>query len=404
MAGFGDLINKAIADQGAKHDAEARARIYSSSRSALERMLAANAAIDTAAADVQRVKLEEAIAELEAGFAKPAPVAPTADLPAQAAPVPPPQQQPVPTPPPVPRTNPVLASSAPPVPPVPSVEPRVTPPPPMPPSVSAPQRLEPAFEPPAPEVAPPIAASVAPPTTPDVAPSPSPQDDAVAPAVAPVVPPPNYSGDALKKRRPYAKWLAWIIILTGLGVAAWWAWTFGPQLLNERIQGSAANQESAITRGPFDPGEGWISVFDPASDPTAIVTENRGTAELIQRENGTVARLTSSNPGTTGNLLIRIPPGIVQQMRGKATTFEIVMAGAADDDQEVAIYCRFDALGSCGRKRFAVGRDTEAQIFDVLAEDTELPAGREAFLAINSDLGGKDRSVEVAGIRMRTGE
>ncbi|MEL6751975.1 MAG: hypothetical protein AAFO70_07825, partial [Pseudomonadota bacterium] len=114
MAGFGDLISKAIADQGAQNDAEARGRIYSSSRSALERMLAANSAIDTQAADAQRVKLEEAIAELEASFAKPAPVAPVA----------PPQQQVAPTPPPVPRTTPVLASA----PPVPSVEPRVTPP------------------------------------------------------------------------------------------------------------------------------------------------------------------------------------------------------------------------------------------------------------------------------------
>jgi len=39
------------------------------------------------------------------------------------------------------------------------------------------------------------------------------------------------------KKRSYAKLFLWTIILVGIGVAAWWAWTFGPDLIRSRLDG-----------------------------------------------------------------------------------------------------------------------------------------------------------------------
>ena len=348
------------------------------------------------------------------------PSAPPVELPAA-----PPAPAPIATPatqsgtPPV--TPPVVAPAAPAAPPSPPSAPVVTPQaparaePPAPQPVQAPVSVKTA---PIVETSAPISQQTGPISQPDAAPQqflaqrrePAFDGSAAAPAAATKnggqAEAPETEVEPIPKKRPYIKMLAWVIILCGLGTAVWWAWTFGPELLKNQIEQTIANPQDPIIRGPFTPGdgEGWVSVFDPATDPSAIVTENRGTAELVQVEGGTIARLRSASAGADGNILIRIPPGVVQQMRGKATTFEIVVAAPTDGDQQVAIYCEFDVLGSCGRKRFEVGRDPTSHIFDVLAEDISMPADRSAYVAINTDILGQGRSVDVAVIRMRLGE
>ena len=230
----------------------------------------------------------------------------------------------------------------------------------------------------------------------------------------PYEPPPDYKGGVLRKRRPYAKMLAWVIILTGLGVAAWWLYSFGTGLLSDRADGSVPNPQQVTDLGPFRPdadelsgaanGEGpWLTVFDPAQDVGNIVAGNRGTAELVTQEGRQVALITSSDNTENGTVLIRIPRGIVAEIAGKAATFEIVARGANGTGQQIGVFCEFDALGACGRKRFEVDEGRVSHIFDVLTESADLPAGREAYLGFNTDLTDGERGLEIIGIRVRTG-
>ena len=99
MAGFDDLIRKALEKQG-NPTAERRAAIYASSRQALDRMLASNTTLDENAVALQRQRLEQAIVSIEASYATPPQTAP------------PPPQQPAapakpagPAPAPAPRLN-----------------------------------------------------------------------------------------------------------------------------------------------------------------------------------------------------------------------------------------------------------------------------------------------------------
>ncbi|MEN0040968.1 MAG: hypothetical protein AAF764_06485 [Pseudomonadota bacterium] len=417
MAGFEDLIRGALDKQG-KPDAQRREAIYASSRTALERMLAQNDKLDAAAIALQKERLETAIKAIEADYSKrdaeaavaatptpPPPLAvppeaaaavPKAEAPAQAlpqstpqppAPAPPPEARPAPAPPKVAaETLNTRAASD-----VPDIS--VTPPtradlaadnrPPMPRSATI-DRLEP--EVPATFV--------------------SGQEQSVdVPDDEPVAIPPDYRGNALRERKPYAKMLLWTIILVGLGVAGWWAYTFGPGLLREQLDGSVPNPRATLEQGAFDPGtqEGWVLVFDPASDGDAIDTNNQGRAELFQSNNGMYARLTSNAGGSSNRVRLRVPAGVLEPLRGKAATIEVMARNPDGGNQQFALFCQFGAMGECGRKRFEASGKVEAYLFEMLVNDMVPPADETAWLAINTDLGGNGAPLDIYSVRMRPG-
>ncbi len=455
MAGFEDLIRKAIANHAdtgggtgpdGRAGPEQREAIYASSRAALERMLAQNEALDGEARQLQRDRLNAAIERIEADH-PPEPVAPALP-PSVPHPMPPSLSRPE-------RLEPEVPSAD-----VPPVQPPVQPPV----HSSAQSPLTGEEEPPAgdtlretldanPAMQQPVAAQssgigfIQPQqSSPDetgFSASRDPQPDGSQPFVAapaapvgPVGPsgesadtvdmegfsaqraepveryetPPDYDGRALRKRRPYANMLAWIIILTGLGVAGWWLYTFGTGLLTDRADGSVPNPQQVTELGPFRPdtdtaeGDGpWLTIFDPARDAGNIVTGTRGTAEVLTQDGRQIVRLTSADNTDNGTILIRIPRGIAEEIAGKAATFEVAARGADGNGQQIGIFCEFDALGTCGRKRFEVDEGQVSHIFDVLTEDASLPAGREAYLGFSTDLTDGERGLEISGIRVRTG-
>ena len=69
MAGFEDLIRGALIKQGTTTP-ESRERVYNSARQALDRMLADETKFSPEVANAQRTKLETAISEIDAGYAK----------------------------------------------------------------------------------------------------------------------------------------------------------------------------------------------------------------------------------------------------------------------------------------------------------------------------------------------
>ena len=394
MAGFEDLIRSAIEKQG-NLTAEGREGIYNSSRQALERMLSKNPALDQNAATAQRQRLQKAIVEIESSYAK-TPVSPSAPTP-PATPPPPPQRSsapvpklqtpaPVPTPEPkpepIPQAVPVPAQSG----DLSSVAPNrpavVQPPLNTPVDSQPPQRVEPQME--VPEI--PIPAHAK--DTAEVALEPEPFNPMLL---------------QQRKKRPYAKLLLWTIIWVGIGVAGWWAWTFGPDLIKSRLDGSVPNPNPVIESGEFVPagGEGWVNVFEPDANPQDIDLANRSSAELIQAEGRTFARI-SSNAGNSGNtVLVKIPRGVLETLKGEAATFEVLLRSSDDEPQQFAIFCEFKSMGSCGRKRFTARKQTEAYIFDVLVNEKMIGRNQSAHMAFNTDLALGGQPLDLYSIRVR---
>lgn len=447
MAGFEDLIRSTLEKQG-NPSAERRAAIYASSRQALERMLAQNDRIDETTRELQRDRLDRAIDTIEADYANAAPRSepentvadPPLETPTSPAPV-------DPVPPPTPREPmvPVYApgSSGLTVPPAPTPEPgdvgASTPYQPAEQSVqpSATGGLVPPPQPrmnPAPELeseGPPAQypdyddglsglvaersgaphsvdpAEVAPPTPPHIRrepdfdvsdePLPSPSDRIESDR--------DYDGRLLRERRPYAKLLLWAIILAGIGVAIWWAVTFGPALLKAQFDGAVQNPPARIETGSFVPESdgGWVTIFAPDSNPENIDTSSGGRAELVRVEGRAVARIVSPDRGDDRTIRIGIPRGVMESLRGKAATFELQIAGPDDAAQQFAIYCEFSVMGECGRKRYRARAQAEPYLFDMLVNDASLPEGEDAYLAIDTDIGEGSAALDLYSVRVRTG-
>ncbi|MGI9364612.1 MAG: hypothetical protein ACR2O8_05480, partial [Rhizobiaceae bacterium] len=120
-----------------------------------------------------------------------------------------------------------------------------------------------------------------------------------------------YSEPVGRERKPFAKLLLWTIILVGMGVAAWWAISFGPALLQQQLGGSVPNPGQTIESGSFVPeGEAnWVKAFDPVEDTTNIDTGERGTANLFQDGDSSFVRLTSNAGSSDNNIRVIIPKG-----------------------------------------------------------------------------------------------
>ena len=423
MAGFEDLIRSALKKQG-DPTPERRAAIYQSSRQALERMLGQNTTLGETAIALQRQRLETAIKDIEEGYsaAGTPPVNPTAasvppTVPPVASPTPPPPSQiPAPAPmPAAPQTRPV--SQATPVVPSPvqqapapqprAAQPRAPEPQAAPQPTPAPEiksaertvRVEPGFE--APKV----------PTPPAPPQNTAPLPDKIEPDAGidhqPVRLedyPESYKGTALKERKPYAKLLLWTIILVGIAVAVWWAISFGPAYVKEKLGGSVPNPSQTIESGSFLPEnrDGWVTAFNPAEDAANIDSADRGQADLFQDGNRNFIRLASNAGSTRNNLRIQIPRGVMEPLQGKAVTFEVVLKNPADQPHQFALFCEFGEMGSCGRKRFQATNKVEAFIFDVLINDAPLGANENAYLSINTDLTSNGKPVDIFGIRIRS--
>jgi len=137
----------------------------------------------------------------------------------------------------------------------------------------------------------------------------------------------EYQGDVLNERKPYAKLLLWTIILVGLGVAIWWAITFGPGLLREQFDGSVRSQQPTLESGAFVPGDGnqdgWVTVFMPDINAADVVTNGAGAAELQNDGARSIMRMASPDRETQSNLLIRVPRGVMKDLQGQAATLEL---------------------------------------------------------------------------------
>lgn len=430
MAGFEDLIRSTLKKQGDIH-ADRRAAIYESSRQALERMILQNDKLSGAAARVQRERLEAAITSIEEDYSR-------AEHLHDSEP-PPPMVDPSP---PVSDTFPSgedLHSTEPP-------PPKIDPSPPVsvepPAATTVSKSSDPPWRNPEPEVdySGKQTGAAGPPPQPKLKPEPAPTVEAT-PAVAPLsasrdsapsavpkkgpkveptmsasaepssqrdsaptAPPADYQGKALGEKRPFAKLLLWVIILAGLGTGIWWAINFGPDLLKSKLSGAVDNPKPRIETGSFVPEgeEGWVSIFSPDANPEGIETGDTGRAELINVDGRQVARLASGS-GENATIKVRVPRGVMETLRGKAATFEVTLAAEAGQAQQFALYCEFGEMGSCGRKRFRAKAEPEAHIFDVLINDTALEEGKDAFIAINTDIGAEGKVLDLYSIRVRTG-
>lgn len=433
MANFEGLIRGALSAKGATSAAE-RGVVYQSSRNALQRLIAENRSITVENAVSEQQALETAIARIEAEYAAPvtSSVAPSPTQPAQTADASP-QVQPAakpaekavaqdPS-----RTDPLYEVQQ----ILGDVAPRETTPAPRAP---VPQPIKP---PAAPEQVTPQAVDTPvpqPQATPHVADTSTPQTshpEPVAPAPLPPEPDaPNQTFNETDYDQPYVDepvvvpsgfkrrrksqallWTVFFIVL--VAVLAWIGYRLALGVVDGSLFGYQSNGNSAVSRdvGQTDAQSDYITILEPG-DLTAMVVSDRGRVEIINEQSLEMIRILSlrdksDRAQSAKPILIKLKPGVLEQIAGKRVTAEIYARSGSSSAAQFAVECEFGEGVGCGRKRFHVGVQPEASIF-AFTMDENRSVTRDAFIAINTDITdnaeitGEGDVLDIVYIRLRT--
>ncbi|MEL7428868.1 MAG: hypothetical protein AAFN43_02600 [Pseudomonadota bacterium] len=184
-------------------------------------------------------------------------------------------------------------------------------------------------------------------------------------------------------------------------------------VIDGSLLGYNGNGNGSITGTSIqqDQESDYITVIEPG-DLTAMVVSDRGRVEIINEQSLEMIRILSlrdkeDRSQSAKPILLRLKPGVVQQIRGKRVTAEIFARSGSSGPAQFAVECVFDDQIGCGRKRFRVGVQPEASVFAfTMGRNTDINA--DAFIAINTDITddaavtGEGDILDVVYVRLRT--
>ena len=141
--------------------------------------------------------------------------------------------------------------------------------------------------------------------------------------------------------------------------------------------------------------DGWITVFDPTRVSDFSV-QGTAEAEIKGEGNNRALRFTSKN--ADDKVVIDVGEGVIEQLRGKTVTFNLVARSANDAAAQIAITCDFGVDNSCGKRNFDLHQTREDLLFSV-----EIPQNinQNGQLFLQSALLGPDYKIDVFAVRVR---
>ena len=221
---------------------------------------------------------------------------------------------------------------------------------------------------------------------------------------------PRPAREQRKKRRGGGRVLSLItglVILVVLGTGLWWAYAnFGHFIGSDMRQIEAAINESRGQSGPpplsadgANAEAGWTTIFRP-EDIQLVSPPEGASVDAIEDETGAYLRIRSDASGAP--IAFNVAQNLLERFAGERVVFNIVARGIDGEATQMSVECNFGAMGNCGRTRYDVGTAQEDHLFEVALADAA--AGRSASIAINTDVSGEGRGVEIFAIRMRAAD
>lgn len=158
---------------------------------------------------------------------------------------------------------------------------------------------------------------------------------------------------------------------------------------------SGGGQAQRVGAGQFDAE--WTPVLEP--DGFDSVTPGGAvTVERIEEDEEPVLRIASVSAGEAGEVRVPLSPDVVEALRGRPTTIALTVSAGSDRPTQMSVRCTFDNEEACMRHRFDVMFEESDVLFDLSLPDT---ATGDGALVINSDIAGEGRPIDLHGIRMR---
>lgn len=227
-------------------------------------------------------------------------------------------------------------------------------------------------------------------------------------AEEPLVVPP-----AFKRRRKSQAWIWFIFAIAILAVIGWVGYQLALGVMDGSLFGFQEGNKPVVSRD-VDQKDGlsdYIQILEPG-DLTAMVASDRGRVEIINEQSLEMIRILSVRDKSDRSrsakpILIRLKPGVLEQIKGKRVTAEIYARSGTSQAAQFAVECLFGQGVGCGRKRFHVGVQPEVSIF-AFTLDENRPQAEDAFIAINTDIThsadvtGEGDVLDIVFVRLRT--
>ncbi|WP_296065680.1 hypothetical protein [uncultured Agrobacterium sp.] len=219
-----------------------------------------------------------------------------------------------------------------------------------------------------------------------------------------------------KRRGLFARLFIYVTILAFIGFGAWWVYSSGLLLSPEQRDTSVPNPPAQVQAEDFNgtepapslsAGRGfsddWVEVFNAERGSSGVSAGPRATVENIATPAGKALRVTSKSVAQDGAVSIEVPVEVMRDMAGKSSTISLTLQSSSDRQTQVSVSCDFSTLGDCSRHRFTATAERADMLLNATFERSIAPnAPGKVF--INSDIDGSGRPVNLYSVRILPGQ
>lgn len=219
-----------------------------------------------------------------------------------------------------------------------------------------------------------------------------------------------------KRRGFFSRLLITSVTLAFIGMGGWWVYSSGLLLSEAERDTSVPNPPAQVESEDFagnaptpafDPARGfsddWVEIYNADKRGQGMKAGPMAGVEQIATPAGVASRITSKAPSEQGNVSIEVPVNVLQEMAGKSSTIAVTLQSSTDRQTQVAISCDFSSLGDCSRHRFTATPEKSDLLFRTTFERSLVP-NAPGHLLINSDIDGNGRPVNIYSVRILPGQ
>ncbi len=229
---------------------------------------------------------------------------------------------------------------------------------------------------------------------------------------------PERAAKARRKKGLVARLFIYFTLLAFIGLGAWWVYSSGlllspserdtgvpnppPEVQSEDFNGAEATPQPSVEAGRGF-SDAWEDVFNAERGTNGIQTASLSVVEPITTPAGKAVRLTSRVGEADGNVSITVPAEVLKEMAGKSSTISITLQSSSDRQTQLSVSCDFGSLGDCSRHRFTATPERADMLINV-AFDRTLAPNSPGRIIINSDIDGNGLPVNLYSVRILPGE
>ncbi|WP_320201280.1 hypothetical protein RMR16_000520 [Agrobacterium sp. rho-13.3] len=229
---------------------------------------------------------------------------------------------------------------------------------------------------------------------------------------------PERAAKARRKKGLVARLFIYFTLLAFIGFGAWWVYSSGllltpeqrdtgvpnppPEVQSEDFTGAEAKPQPSLEAGRGF-SDAWEEIFNAESGSAALKAGSSAGLEGIATPAGKAVRLTSRSADDAGNIAITVPADVLREMAGKSSTIAVTLQSSSDRQTQLSISCDFGSLGNCSRHRFTATPERADMLINVTFNRTLAPNSPGRIL-INSDIDGSGRPVNLYSARILPGE